>query len=240
MLKKKLNQWITKRKGTDYRIDTRIPTHYLLWMVADRCLMLIRGYLSGIRNEGAFFLSAKVMIRGRSMLQLGNAVTIERSVYIDALSNEGIVFGNNVSVGRNTKIEGTGNLQHMGKGLSVGNNVGLGKDCFYGCAGGIIIKDDTIIGNYVSFHSENHRVDDPEILIRLQGVIHKGIVVGKNCWIGAKATILDGAIMEDGVVIAAGAVVKAGVYYANGIYGGVPAKLIRYRNELNGILNHTS
>ncbi len=238
MLKKKLNLWITQRKGSDYRIDARIPTRYLLWLLADRCLMLIRGYLSGIRNDGSFFLSAKAIIRGRTMLQLGKAVTIERCVYIDALSTDGIVLGNNVSVGRNTKIEGTGNLQHMGRGLSVGNNVGLGKDCFYGCAGGITIKDDTIIGNYVSFHSENHRVDQPDILIRLQGVSHKGIVVGNNCWIGAKATILDGAIIEDGVVVAAGAVVKAGVYQANGIYGGVPAKLIRYRNELNRILNH--
>lgn len=81
-------------------------------------------------------------------------------------------------------------------------------------------------------------VDRPDVLIRLQGVDHKGIVIGRNCWIGAKATILDGAVIEDGCVVAAGAVVKAGLYAANGIYGGVPAKLIRYRNGLPVLSNH--
>ncbi|MCW3090213.1 MAG: acyltransferase [Ferruginibacter sp.] len=235
MLRRKLNQWISKRKGHHYCMDNNIPSGYLFWLALNKGMMLLRGWLSGIKNEGAFFLSAKAVIRAKSKLRLGHSVTIERDVYIDALSKDGIRLGNNVSVGRNTKIEATGNLQYLGKGLTTGNNVGLGKDCFYGCAGGILIKDDTIIGNYVSFHSENHGIDRPDILIRLQGVNHKGIIVGKNCWIGAKVTILDGAVIQDGCVIAAGAVVNAGIYQANGIYGGVPAKLIRYRNDLSAI-----
>jgi acetyltransferase-like isoleucine patch superfamily enzyme len=81
---------------------------------------------------------------------------------------------------------------------------------------------------------------NPDILIRLQGVEHRGIIVGKNCWIGAKATILDGAVIQDGCVIAAGAVVKAGSYQANGIYGGVPAKLIRYRDDIPVLTKHFS
>ena len=240
MIKKLLNQWITKRKGHDYRIDERIPAGYLFGLVTRRIFMLVRGFFSGIKNDGTFFLSAKAVIRARSKMKLGHSVTIERAVYIDALSSGGIVLGNNVSVGRNTKIEGSGNLQYLGKGLIAGNNVGLGKDCFYGCAGGISIGDDTIIGNYTSFHSENHLTNDPDVLIRLQGVEHKGIIIGKNCWIGAKSTILDGAVIQDGCVIAAGAVVKAGCYPANGIYGGVPAKLIRYRADIPVLSKHFS
>jgi acetyltransferase-like isoleucine patch superfamily enzyme len=109
--------------------------------------------------------------------------------------------------------------------------VGLGSNNFYGCAGGIEIGDDTIIGNFVSLHAENHNYEDLDRLIRLQGVKHIGIKIGKNCWIGAKVTILDGAIIEDGCVIAAGALVPAGVYRSNGIYGGVPSRLIKYRNR---------
>ena len=86
--------------------------------------------------------------------------------YIDALSTEGISFGNNVSVGKNTTIECTGNLKHIGKGLQVGNNVGLGTHGFWGCAGGITIGDDTIFGNYVSLHAENHIFSDMEIFVR--------------------------------------------------------------------------
>jgi acetyltransferase-like isoleucine patch superfamily enzyme len=231
MLINKLNKIISKWKGYDYRIDERIPSGYLLNLLLARACMLLRGTLSGIKNDGMFFISFRSTIKARSRFRVGRSVTIEKDVYIDALSQHGIVFGNNVSVGRTTKIEGTGNLQFLGKGMIVGNNVGLGTDCFYGCAGGITIGDDTIIGNYVSFHSENHFFNDVNTLIQLQGVSHLGIIVGKNCWIGAKATILDGAVIEDGCVIAAGAVVTAGVYPLNGIYGGVPAIFIKLRGQ---------
>jgi len=231
MLTKQLNKIISKWKGHDYRIDERIPSTYLVKLVAARFLMLINGYVSGIKNKRLFFLSFHSTIKCRSKLRVGHSVTIERGAYIDALSQEGILFGDNVSVGINTRIEGTGNLQHLGKGMSVGNNVGLGTDCFYGCAGGITIDDDTIIGNYVSFHSENHVFNEMDKPIHQQGVTHCGITIGKNCWIGAKATILDGVMLHDGSVIAAGAVLKAGIYPANGIYGGVPAVFIKQRGQ---------
>jgi acetyltransferase-like isoleucine patch superfamily enzyme len=193
--------------------------------------MAIHGAISGITHKGWLFLSWKATIKCRSRLKVGKAVTISRGCYIDALSYNGIRLGNNVSVGINTRIEGTGNLQYLGKGMQVGKNVGLGSNNFFGCAGGIKIEDETIIGDYVSFHSENHVFDDPSRPIRLQGVKHKGIHVGKNCWIGAKATILDGSDIEEGCVIAAGAVVTAGHYKAFGVYGGVPARLIKWREK---------
>lgn len=65
-------------------------------------------------------------------------------------------MGNNVSIGKFTTIECTGNLKCLGKGMIVGDNVGLGTHVFLGAVGGIRIGDYTIIGNYVSFHSENH------------------------------------------------------------------------------------
>ena len=138
-------------------------------------------------------------------------------------------MGKNVSIGKYTCIECTGSLKDIGKGLTVGNNVGLGTHCFYGCAGGIEIGENTIFGNYVSLHSENHCFSDTNIPIRLQGVTRKGIFIGSNCWIGAKSTILDGAIIKNGCVIGAGSVVTAGTYEENCIYGGNPAKLIKKR-----------
>jgi carbonic anhydrase/acetyltransferase-like protein (isoleucine patch superfamily) len=230
MLRKKLNKLITGWKGSGYVIDEKVPGTYLLRLVQERMFMLLRGYVSGIKNEGLLFFSWKAKVRMRSMMRVGRSVTINSGAFIDALSREGVLLGNNVSVGRLTRIECTGNLQHLGYGLQVGNNTGLGIACFYGCAGGIRIGNDVMVGDFVSFHAENHVTRDVNVLMRLQGVEHKGIAIGNNCWIGAKATILDGAIVEDGCVIAAGAVVTAGVYKANGIYGGVPAKLIKYRS----------
>lgn len=147
---------------------------------------------------------------------------------INALSLEGIQLGAGVSIGRETSIECTGSFKELGKGFVVGNNVGLGEKCHYGCAGGIEIGDNTIVGIYVTMHSENHIFSDMNKPIRMQGVNHKGIRIGCDCWIGAKATILDGTVIGNGCVIAAGAVVT-GQFPDNCVIGGVPAKIIKYR-----------
>ncbi|PWT79245.1 MAG: hypothetical protein C5B59_00045 [Bacteroidetes bacterium] len=227
MLKNFLNNYITRLKGDDYIIDDRVPGFYLINLVSDRVVMKVRGFFSGIKSANTAFIGKRVKIKVASKLRAGKNLSIGTNCYIDALSENGILLGDNVSIGRNTIIECTGNLKYLGKGLKVGNNVGLGSDNFFGCAGGIEIDDDTIVGNFVSFHAENHVFSNRHILVRLQGVTHLGIKIGKNCWIGAKATILDGAVVQDGCIIAAGAVLNQGVYESNGIYGGVPAKLIK-------------
>ncbi|HEX2628789.1 MAG TPA: acyltransferase [Chitinophagaceae bacterium] len=221
-----LNKMVSKWKGHSYQLDENIPTSYLLRLCIGRAWMMVRGKFSGIQHRGSFFFSWKATVKCRSKLSVGRSATIDSGAYIDALSTDGLLFGDNVSVGRNTRISGTGNMQLLGKGMKLGNNIGLGINSFYGCGGGIEIGDDTIIGDFVSFHAENHAFDTPAIPIRLQGVTRQGIRIGRNCWIGAKATILDGVVIEDGCVIAAGAVVTAGIYPANTIYGGVPAKQI--------------
>lgn len=225
-----INWAVSILKGENYQIDARISSWSVVMISVSRILMLLRGYFSFVKNKGKLFIGKRVGLEHRSLMRLGKGVSIDDGCLLNALSYEGIYFGNNVSVGKHTVIECSGSLKQLGVGILVGNNVGLGRDCFYGCSGGIEIGDDTIIGNYVSFHSENHNYERTDLPIRLQGVNHKGIKVGKDCWIGAKATILDGASIEDGCIIAAGAVVIAGIYKSKGIYGGVPAKLLKMRN----------
>lgn len=54
------------------------------------------------------------------------------------------------------------------------------------------------------------------------------VFIGNDVWIGANVVILDGIKISDGAIIAAGSIVNKDVPpYA--IYGGVPAKLIKYR-----------
>jgi acetyltransferase-like isoleucine patch superfamily enzyme len=229
-MRKLLNKILTKIKGESYEIDKQVPLSYLFSMVLSRSCMLCRGFFSRVKNGGMLFIGRQVTFKVKRAIRAGRMVTINSGCYIDALSTGGVSFGNNVSLGKRVIIECTGNLKYIGKGLQVGNNVGLGSDNFFGCAGGIQIGDDTILGNFISFHAENHVFSDLSVPIRLQGVAHRGIKIGSNCWIGSKVTVLDGAAIEDGCIIAAGAVVAAGVYACNCIYGGIPAKLIRKRN----------
>lgn len=62
------------------------------------------------------------------------------------------------------------------------------------------------------------------------------IIVGNDVWIGTNAIIHDGITIGDGAIIASGAIVTKNIPpYA--IYGGVPAKLIKYRFNQNEVLN---
>lgn len=128
-----------------------------------------------------------------------------------------------------THIELTGSLRLLGKGMIVGNKVGLGSHGHYGSGAGLLeIGDNTIFGNYVSVHPENHNFSDLSIPIRSQGVNGKGVKIGHDCWIGAKVTILDGSVIGAHSIVAAGAVVT-GVFPPYSIIGGVPAKILKMR-----------
>lgn len=214
-------------KNEVWYLDKNIPLRYLIIQLRIRIMMIIRGFFYNPKLFLKVFIGKKVDIYCSSMIKTNGILLIDDYSHINALSTSGINFGNNVSLGNNTTIICSGSLNLLGKGLSVGNNVGLGRNCFFGCSGGIKIGNDTIFGNFVSMHSENHNFNNKELLIRKQGVNRKGIIIGNNCWIGAKATILDGVIIEDNVIIAAGALLKDGVYRSGFVYGGVPAKILK-------------
>lgn len=174
------------------------------------------------------FIHPHTTIKCPSKIKTGKNFSVAQGCYIDALSKQGLTCGNNVSMGFHTHIQLTGSLRLIGQGMKIGNNVGLGTHGYYGSGAGFVeIGNDTIFGNYVSIHPENHVYQNKNTPIRLQGVTSKGgVKIGNNCWIGAKATILDGTILGDNCIVAAGAVVK-GIFPDNVIIGGIPAKIIR-------------
>ena len=57
---------------------------------------------------------------------------------------------------------------------------------------------------------------------------HGKITIGNDVWIASSVTILSGVTIGDGAIIAAGSIVVRDVPpYA--LYGGIPAKVIRFR-----------
>lgn len=225
-MKKFVSSVISRLRKEPFELDSRVPLLYMLRIVLAKSVQMIYGIL--LFQHFKCFVSPSSTIKCASMVRAKGFLMIARGCVIDALSTDGIIFGNGVSVGRETSIECTGSLKKLGKGLIVGDNVGMGEKCHYGCAGGIEIGDNTIVGIYVTMHSENHVFSDADKPIREQGVSHQGIKIGRNCWIGAKATILDGAVVGDGCVIAAGAVVR-GTFPDNCVIGGIPAKILKSR-----------
>ena len=74
----------------------------------------------------------------------------------------------------------------------------------------------------VNLITENHPVD----LSARKDLDLKSILIKRNTWIGAGATILPGVTVGENAIVAAGALVNRDVP-ANTIIGGVPAKIFR-------------
>lgn len=94
----------------------------------------------------------------------------------------------------------------------------------------VIIGSNVAIGPMVLLQGANHRFDRLDVPITEQGHIPSFVRIADDVWIGARVTILPGVTVHTGAVIGAGAVVGKDVPpYA--VVVGVPAKVIRYRNE---------
>lgn len=215
-------------RGSDFRLDENIPLSLLIGIGCRRLSGLLRALMNGIPIGKLVFLGSGVKLRARHLVSFGRGVSLGHGVVVDGLSRTGIRIGNHVSIGDYTRLEATGTITDIGNGILIGNNSGIGAFSFIGGAGGVKIGNDVIMGQWVSFHPENHNFDRIDIPIRSQGVNRKGIVVEDNCWIGAKVTFLDGAHVGHGSVIAAGALVR-GYIPPFSVAAGVPARVIRSR-----------
>lgn len=235
-MKKIISNIISKIKHEPYQLDGSISSLDLAIIVKDKMVQVIRGKYKTLffgEHHGIAFCGKGVRVRHASHVRAQEGLTLGDGVYINALSKGGISLGNNVSIGAGSIIECTGVIRELGESLVIGNHVGFAQNAFIGLRGKVVIGDDCIFGPYVSIHSENHVYKDPDVPIRLQGTSRKGVVIGRDCWFGRGAVVLDGVTIGDGCIIAAGAVVNKDVP-AYSVVGGVPAKLISSRNVGDG------
>ena len=98
----------------------------------------------------------------------------------------------------------------MGSGkFCVGKNSHLGKDLL------VMTDNHNYKGEALPFDKTN---------------IKKDVIIGENCWVGTRVTLLPGTIIGDGVIIQAGSVVH-GEIPPLAIIGGNPAKVFKYRDK---------
>lgn len=110
----------------------------------------------------------------------------------------------------------------FGKNINVGKNVFINSCCCFQDQGGITIGDNTLIGHNVILATLNHDFSSNK-----RSILHPSpIVIGKNVWIGSRATILSGVTIGDGAIVAVGSVVTKNVP-SNKVVAGVPAKVIK-------------
>ncbi|MFY0583535.1 acyltransferase [Cystobacter fuscus] len=129
--------------------------------------------------------------------------------------------GPGVSIAANAFVHGPVVLE---AGVSLNARVSLD-----GGAAGIHIGEGSRIATGATLYAFDHGLA-PDRPVRSQPVTSRGIVLGKDVWVGANAGITDGVRLGDHAVVGMGAVVTRDVP-AWAIVAGAPARVIGDRRE---------
>ncbi|MFA9373714.1 MAG: DapH/DapD/GlmU-related protein [Poseidonibacter sp.] len=109
----------------------------------------------------------------------------------------------------------------------IGDDVVIGRHNMITAKGNITIGSFTRIGAFVQILDQGHGFEKDHLIMDQHAVI-EDVTIGKDCWIGTGVKILKSVNIGNGVVIGANSVVTKDIPdYA--IVGGIPAKIIKYR-----------
>lgn len=138
--------------------------------------------------------------------------------------------GKNVDVRPHVFLSGT-------KNIFISDNVTIRHECSINAPSGkdtkegkVYIEDNVLIAQYVIITSNLHQFKNPNIPVSNQSETAKTVRIKKGAWIGARAIILPGVTIGENSIVGAGAVVTKDVP-PMAIVGGVPAKLLKYRDS---------
>jgi acetyltransferase-like isoleucine patch superfamily enzyme len=114
--------------------------------------------------------------------------------------------------------------------VSIGAKTVFGQECTISAFQHVSVGRECVIADRVMLIDFDHGMVEVDRPIREQGIYKRDVRVGNNVWIGYGACILRGVTVGDNAVIGTNAVVTHDVP-ANAIVGGVPARVIRMREE---------
>ena len=133
-------------------------------------------------------------------------------------------FGRFVWIGDGTKIR-----CHEGE-VTIGAKTVIGQDCTISAYQHVSIGRECILADRVMLIDFDHGVVEVERPIRLQGIYKRDVDVGHNVWMGYGACVLRGVSIGDNSIVGTNAVVTRSAP-ANAVLAGVPARVIRMREE---------
>lgn len=166
-------------------------------------------------------------IKYASVFKIEGKTSIEKRVNIRPFFNAKtplkVILKNNTNLKHDILIQGSGTLV-------LGENSYIGSYSVIGVNSRIEIGKDVMIANAVSIRDTDHNFKDLNVSMLKQGIQTEPVYIKDNVWLGHGVVITKGVTIHSGAIVAANAVVTKDVP-ENAIVGGVPAKIIKYRNE---------
>jgi acetyltransferase-like isoleucine patch superfamily enzyme len=164
----------------------------------------------------------KLRLRGR--LKLDGLAFIGPDCRLEVGPNAVLELGRWSWLGHGCKIR-----CHEGR-VAIGAKSVLGQECTISAYQHVSIGRECVIADRVMLIDFDHGSVEVERPIRLQGIYKRDVNVGHNVWIGYGACILRGVTVGDNAIIGTNSVVTKHVE-SNAVVGGVPARVLRMRDE---------
>jgi acetyltransferase-like isoleucine patch superfamily enzyme len=137
-----------------------------------------------------------------------------------------------LKIGKGTQIGSFTKLKAAEGPMEIGEHVVIGTGCCISSdKGGVEIGDYSMCGPNVSIVGNSYRYDRTDIPMALQEKNSEGIRIGRDVWIGAGATVLDGARIGEGAIVSAGSLLNGEVQPYTVVVG-VPARPIAVRGPM--------
>lgn len=135
----------------------------------------------------------------------------------------------NLKLGRGAVISSFAKIKANGP-LTIGENVSIGSGCFISSeSGGVEIGDFCMVGANSCIVGNNYSYKQLDVPICRQEKTSKGIRIGRDVWIGANVSVLDGVEIEQGSIIAPNSIVAHRVKQNEVIQGNPPEVLFTRR-----------
>lgn len=186
--------------------------------------------LFGTKGDYLWYVYRRAVVTGRWKGQfksfgLGSKLASD----ITLLNPQCITVGQNVSIMSHCVLECSPSSV-LSPEMVLGNNISIGEYSHITCARRIVIGDGLLTGRFVLITDNGHGQNSAEELDTnplLRKISSSGsVIIGRNVWIGDKATVLPNVTIGDGAVIAANAVVTKNVPPYT-VVAGCPARIVK-------------
>ena len=179
-----------------------------------------------VSAQYAFLIArwAWLKLRWRGRLKTDGLCFIAPTVVFEIGPEASVTIGRWAWIGHGTKVRA-----HEGH-VSIGAKTVVGQECTISCFQHVSIGRECVVADRCMFIDFDHGMVEVDRPIRLQGIYKRDVRVGNNVWAGYGSCFLRGVTVGDNAVVGTSAVVAKDVP-ADAVVGGVPARLIRMRDE---------